>query len=102
MTFSWSLFAWGREHCCPHSSLGGVVGDTQERTQKSFPHTLPSLPLHMTPPSSEQKSFLGWTCAQLGPKPQGASSMVTRLPDCNLGLLVLCGGPLHTSASSNM
>ena len=36
MTFrySWSLFAWGREHCCPHSSLAGVVGDTQKRTEK--------------------------------------------------------------------
>ena len=36
MTFecSWSLFAWGREHCCPHSSLGRVVGGTQERTKK--------------------------------------------------------------------
>ena len=36
MTFrySWSLFAWGREHCCPRSSLVGVVGDTQKRTEK--------------------------------------------------------------------
>ena len=36
MTFrySWSLFSWGREHCCPHSGLGGVVGDTQEGTKK--------------------------------------------------------------------
>jgi len=27
MTFrySWSLFAWGREHCCPHSSVVGVA-----------------------------------------------------------------------------
>ena len=35
MTFTYRqrLFAWGREHCCPHSSLGGVVGDTQERTK---------------------------------------------------------------------
>ena len=36
MTFrySYSLFAWGREHCCPHSSLGGLVGGTRERTKK--------------------------------------------------------------------
>ena len=33
-TFCWSLFPWGREHCCPHSSSVGVVGDTQERTKK--------------------------------------------------------------------
>jgi len=24
----------GREHCCPYSGLGGVVGDTQGRTDK--------------------------------------------------------------------
>ena len=34
LRYSWSLFAWGREHCCPHSSLGGAVGDTEERTKK--------------------------------------------------------------------
>ena len=35
MTFrhSWSLFATG-QHCCPYSSLRGVVGDTPERTAK--------------------------------------------------------------------
>ena len=36
--YSWSLFAWGREHCCPHSSLVGVVGDTQKRTKKEEEH----------------------------------------------------------------
>ena len=36
--YTWSLFALGREHCCPHSSLGGMVGDTQERTKKEALH----------------------------------------------------------------